>query len=118
MGKFLTSLKFALSGVALLFGSQRNARIQLLIAALVVIAGFAFELTRLEWVATLLCIGLVFAAECFNTAIEQLADALHPDQHPKIGKAKDLAAGAVLIVAIAAAVVGAIIFLPHMNIRF
>lgn len=117
MGKFLTSLKFAWRGVPALFGSQRNAKIQLAIAVLVIVAGFVFSIGRLEWCAVVLCIALVFAAEGVNTAIETLADAVHPDQHPLVGRAKDIAAGAVLICAFGAALVGAIIFLPYLGVR-
>ena len=90
MGKFLTSLKFAWRGVPALFGSQRNAKIQLAIAVLVIVAGFVFSIGRLVWCAVVLCIALVFAAEGVNTAIETLADAVHPDQHPLVGRAKDI----------------------------
>ena len=117
MGKFLTSFKFAWNGVLFLFRSQRNAKVQLGVAVLVCAAGFLFGISQLEWVAVLLCIALVLAAEGINTAIESLADALHPEEHPLVGRAKDAAAGAVLLCAIGAAVVALIVFLPYLNIR-
>lgn len=80
-----------------------------------VILGFALHVSRLEWIALLICIGLVFAAESLNTAIEELADALHPDTHPGIGRAKDVAAAGVLFTAIIAAITGALIFLPKLR---
>ncbi len=76
--------------------------------------GFWFGVSRGEWMAIVLCIGLVFAAEALNSAIEELADALHPDEHPGIGRAKDLAAAGVLLAAFAAAAVGLLIFLPRL----
>jgi diacylglycerol kinase (ATP) len=116
MGKFLTSFKFAWRGILAHFGSQTNARVQLGIAVLVIICGLLFGIRRLEWCAIVLCISLVFAAEALNTAIEALADALHPDQHPLVGKAKDVAAGAVLFCVIGAVIVGVIIFSPYLGI--
>ena len=87
-------------------------------ASSAIIAGFVFGVEALEWCALVLCIALVFAAEGMNTAIESLADAVHPDQHPLVGRAKDVAAGAVLLCAIGSAVVGAIIFLPYLGLNF
>ena len=117
MSKFLTGFKFAWNGVRYLFRSQLNARVHLVVALLVIVAGFVLGIKQLEWCAIVLCIALVLAAEGVNTAIEALADAIHPDQHPLVGKAKDVAAGAVLLCAIASAIVGAIIFLPYLGIR-
>jgi diacylglycerol kinase len=76
--------------------------------------GFFLSLSMGEWIALVLCIALVLVAELLNTAIEYLCDALHPDLHPEIGRAKDVAAGAVLIAALAAMTVGAILFLPKL----
>ena len=117
MQKFLTGFKFAASGLVYLFRTQLNAKVHLAIAAAVVVAGFLFGISQLEWCLIVLCIATVLAAEAINTAIESLADALHPDKHPLVGTAKDVAAGAVLICAIGAFIVGAIIFLPYLNIR-
>jgi diacylglycerol kinase len=77
--------------------------------------GFYFGLSRGEWLWICVAIVLVWSAEAFNTALEQLADALHPQHHPGIGRAKDLAAGAVLIAAIGAAVIGVMVFWPHVG---
>ena len=117
MSKFLTGFKFAWAGVRSLFRSQLNAKVHLAAALAVVVAGLAFGITAVEWCLVVLCIALVLAAEALNTAIETLADALHPEQHPLVGRAKDLAAAAVLICSIGAAIIGAIIFLPYLNIR-
>lgn len=109
---FTKSLSHALRGLATLFRSQRNARIHLVIAIAVIGAGFLFKIYPGEWLAVVLCIALVLSMEAINTALELLADALHPDHHPLVGKAKDVAAGAVLLCALASVAVGAIIFLP------
>ncbi|MBR2161574.1 MAG: diacylglycerol kinase family protein, partial [Bacteroidaceae bacterium] len=73
-----------------------------------------FGITRMEWVAVILCFSMVISAELFNSAVERLTDLAHPDLHPLAGKVKDIAAGAVLVTAIAAAAVGLIIFLPYV----
>ena len=108
------NLIWAFQGVTYVFRTQVSARLQLAAAVVVLIAGFGFGIDRWEWVAVILSIGLVFAAETLNTALEALADAVHPDRHPLVGRAKDAAAGAVLLAAIAAAVVGSIVFLPRI----
>lgn len=71
---------------------------------------FFFGITRTEWIVIILCIGVVIAAELFNTAIEKLVDLVSPERHPIAGQVKDIAAGAVLVCAVAAAIIGIIIF--------
>lgn len=99
-------------GVRTVFRTESNFRIHFAIASLVVLAGFTFRISAGEWIAVVLSAGLVLLAELFNTALEYLADAVHPEADRGVGMAKDAAAGAVLIAAIAAALVGAIIFIP------
>ena len=77
-------------------------------------AGWYFQITRQEWLALVLAMTLVLALEAVNTAIEYLTDLVSPEYHPLAGKAKDVAAAAVLIAAIGAVVVGAIVFLPRI----
>lgn len=101
-------------GVGMAFRSERNLRIHLVCFLVAVVLGFVVHLSMLEWIGLVLCAAFVIGSEVMNTAIEVLADTLHPDSHPGIGKAKDLAAGAVLIAAVAAGVVGAILFLPKL----
>ncbi|HLU39746.1 MAG TPA: diacylglycerol kinase family protein [Planctomycetota bacterium] len=93
---------------------QVHGRFHLVAAVTVVAAGAAFGLSAGEWCAVALAIAGVFAAEACNTALEQLADALHPALDPGVGRAKDLAAGAVLAAALGAAAVGGIVFLPRL----
>lgn len=111
---FLKSLGFALQGVVFLLRSQPNARIHLLATVLVCTAGAYFHLSRAEWLGIVVAMVLVWSAEAFNTALEELANALHPEQHPGIGRAKDVAAAAVLIAAVGAAAIGMLVFIPHL----
>ena len=104
------SFGFAGRGILDLFWFGNNAKVHLLIAGLVIIAGLYLQLTRTEWAIILTQIGLVWAAEAVNTALEKLCDFVSPGQHPQIKAIKDMAAGAVLILAITAVVVGSIIF--------
>ena len=113
----LKSLAHALRGVDVIVRTQPNARLHLLAAVLVCAAGLAFGLSRAEWLWINAAIVLVWSAEAFNTALEKLADALHPASHPGVGRAKDVAAAAVLIAAVGAAVIGLLVFVPHLGGR-
>lgn len=106
------SFRYAWSGIRALVSGEHNARIHLCVAAGVIIAGFLFSLQAWEWVAVILCIGGVLMAEGFNSAIEALADKTCSRPDPLIKRAKDIAAGAVLLFVMAAVVVGLIVFLP------
>jgi diacylglycerol kinase (ATP) len=108
------SFRFAGRGVRLLVTGQHNAWIHLGLTLLAVVLGFVLGISLLEWCAIAIAIALVWVAEAVNTAIELLADAAVPEQHPKVGAAKDVAAGAVLLAATAAAVVGGIVFVPRL----
>lgn len=110
----LESLRCAVRGVALVFRSQRNARIHAGVAAAVVAAGVWLGLTRAEWCWIVLAIVAVWAAEASNTAVERLTDLVSPARHPLAGQAKDVAAGAVLITAAGAALIGLIVLGPHV----
>ncbi|MCP3893477.1 diacylglycerol kinase family protein [Bacteroides sp.] len=114
IGKRLKSFGYAAKGIGNVLCCEHNIWIHLIITLLVVAAGFFFDIQRGEWIALVLCIGLVLAAETFNTAIERLVDLVSPNRHPLAGEVKDIAAGAVLICAIAAAVVGLIVFIPYL----
>lgn len=114
LNRLLKSFAPALQGVAFLVRTQPNALLHLLAAVLVCAAGAYFGLRREEWLWITAAIVLVWSAEAFNTALEQLADALYPERHPGIGRAKDVAAAAVLITALGAAVIGMLVFIPHL----
>jgi diacylglycerol kinase len=111
----LLSFKYAFQGIADLFRSQPNARIHLVATFVVVVAGFYFRLSNTEWIPIVLCFALVIALEAVNTALEYLTDLVSPQQHPLAGKAKDVAAAAVLIAAFGAVVVAALIFSPKIK---
>lgn len=110
--KRLRSFKYAFNGIRLLISHEANAWIHCFAAVCVVLVGWFFELNTSEWMAVAIVIGMVLAAEAVNSSIEALCDLVSPEYNEAIKKSKDLAAGAVLILAIAAAVVGLIIFLP------
>ncbi len=112
------SFRFAAQGVLNLFRYENNARFHLLAALAVFAAGFFFRISTTEWALVIIQVGLVWAAEAFNTALEKLADAVSTEYHPLIKATKDLAAGSVLIVAISAVVVGVLIFLPKFVALF
>jgi diacylglycerol kinase (ATP) len=113
-GRLARSFGYAIRGVAMLVRAQANARLHALATVVVVTLGFVLKLAAWEWCAVVGSIGLVWTAEGFNTALEALTDLVSPGEHPLAGRAKDLAAGAVLCAAIAAAIIGAIIFLPKL----
>ena len=110
----MRSFYYAFRGLLILFRSQKNARIHLFFFLLAICYGFLFKINAIEWSIILLCSGLVIAAEAVNTSIERLADSVHPEHHAGIGESKDIAASAVLITAIAALILGLIIFIPKI----
>jgi diacylglycerol kinase len=112
--KVLRSFRFAGQGIVDLFRFENNAKVHLLVAILVIGAGFVLSLSPVEWAIILTQIGLVWAAEAFNTAIEKLCDFVSPGLHPQIKAIKDLSSGAVLILTIVAIVVGVIILGGHI----
>lgn len=112
--KRLRSFKFAFNGIKLLITREHNAWIHCFAAVCVIIAGVAFGISTTEWIAVTFAIGTVLAAEAVNSSIEAIADFVSPGYNEAIKRTKDLAAGAVLILAIAAAIVGLIIFVPKV----
>ena len=114
----IRSFKYAGQGVLLTLRSQHNAWIHAVATVAVVIAGFAFQVTRMEWCMIVVACAAVWTAEALNTAFEFLADATTREFHPVVKQAKDVAAGAVLITAVAAVVVGIIVFAPHIVSTF
>jgi diacylglycerol kinase len=105
---------FAVHGICTLLRTQPNARIHLVATVVVVSAGFALSVSATEWCLLVLAMGLVWTAEALNTAIEFVVDLISPEQHVLAGQAKDVAAGATLLAAIAAAIIGAIVFVPRI----
>jgi diacylglycerol kinase len=112
----IRSFGYAIKGIMTLVGTQPHARLHLLATVVVTGVGVYVHLRRWEWVAILLCIGLVWMAEALNTAVEFLADEVTLERRDRIGKAKDVAAGGVLIVAIISVAVAALVFLNHLAV--
>ena len=112
--KQLRSFGYAWQGIRSCVGKEQNLSFHLIATVCVMVAGFGFGITRGEWTAIVICIGLVIAAELFNSAIERLGDLVSPQRHPVAGQVKDIAAGAVLVCALAAIVVGLIVFIPYL----
>lgn len=110
----LRSFGHAFRGVGTLLRTQHNARIHALATILVLAAGALFGITLLEWALIALAIVCVWATEALNTAIEFLVDLASPGPHPLAGKAKDVAAAAVLIAAIGSLIVAVLVFGPHV----
>jgi diacylglycerol kinase (ATP) len=110
----MRSFGFAGRGIVLLLRTQPNARIHAVATVLAVGAGWALGISRLEWCAVIGVSGLVWMAEGMNTAIESVVDLVSPEWQALAGRAKDVAAGAVLLASIAAAIVGALIFGPRL----
>jgi diacylglycerol kinase len=112
--KFLRSFAIGFVGLAHVIRSEQNMRIHCVAAAGVIVAGCVFVLTTWEWIAVVFCIGLVISAECMNTALERLADRVSRETDPLIKHAKDCGSAAVLVVALMAAVVGGVVFVPKI----
>jgi diacylglycerol kinase (ATP) len=108
----LKSVGYAFKGMLILIKTEASIKIQLFIAVIVTAAGFYFEISKTEWMAQFIMIGLVMSVEGVNTAIEYIADFVHPEHHKKIGLIKDVAAGAVFIASIVAVIIAGIIYIP------
>lgn len=114
MRQRLTSFSYALMGIKTALVTQPNVRTHLLIAIGVSLAGYYFGLSTEELVEIILLVGLVLVAEMINTSIEFACNAITTETHPEIKKAKDVAAGSVLVVSILAIIIGLIIFVPKI----
>lgn len=112
--RLFRSFSYALRGVRQVIYAEQNARVHTLVLVCVVSAGIYFRLSPMEWIAVALAAGGVFAGETFNTAIEELSDAVSPQYDERIKRVKDFSAGAVLIMAITAAIIGLVIFIPKI----
>lgn len=108
---------YAIAGVVATVKGERNMRIHVVAAVAAISLGAWLGLSLCEWAVIILCMALVMSLECANTAIEAAVDLASPDIHPLAKKAKDCAAGAVLLASIGSAVVGCVIFVPKL-LRF
>jgi undecaprenol kinase len=112
--KYYDTFRFAFAGIRIAIQQEKNIRFHLLISVLVIILASILSLSQIEWIILLLVISGMLVLEMLNTAIERIVDLVTLDYHPLAKQAKDVAAGAVLIFAIAAIIVGAIIFIPKL----
>lgn len=112
MKRLIKSFGFAIKGIRLVFASEANIQIHLVVSALVIICGFIFNISTTEWLLCLLCMGVVMGLEMMNTAIEKFVDLVSPEKNPLAGKVKDIAAGAVLIAVMYSVIIGLVIFVP------
>jgi len=108
----LKSMGFALKGAIKLITTEHSVMVQFSIGVLLVVAGIYFNITMTEWLYQTLAIGLVLSIEGLNTAVEKIADFIHPNYHEKIGFIKDIAAGAVFFAAMTAIAIGLMIYVP------
>lgn len=110
----IKSIGFAVKGAYKLVSTEHSVMVQFSLMILMIFAGFYFHISREEWMLQILAFGLVLAIEGLNTAVEKVADFIHPEFHERIGFIKDIAAGAVLFAAFSAIAVGALIYVPKI----
>ena len=113
INRFLKSFSYAFQGLVYTIKTQGNFQFHLFAATIVALFALFLHVSKTEWLVLILCIGLVLFAELVNTALEALVDLVSPEFNPLAKIVKDAAAAAVLILAIAAAIIGFIIFLPY-----
>lgn len=110
----IKSVGFAFKGLFILLRTESSIKIQFVIGLLVTLAGFYFDISNTEWILQCICIGMVMGIEGLNTAIEKIADFVHPEFDEKIGLIKDVSAGAVMAVSLASFIVGCLIYGPKL----
>lgn len=112
MNPFIKSFRYALKGMLVIF-QERSLQIQFIIAVITITAGFYFTITATEWCMVLISIVMVMGLEMINTAIEDLVDLVTSEWKPLAGKIKDVSAGAVLLAAVVAVIVGVLVFYKY-----
>ena len=112
--KLMNSFKYAIQGILSSFKTERNMKIHVFIMILVISAGIILKINKYEWIVCILCFAIVIGGELFNTAIETVVDIVMTYKNEKAKLAKDVSAGAVLILAMGAAICGLIIFVPKI----
>jgi len=110
------SFRYAFEGILCFFKREHNAILHLLATVIVLILSIIFPVSRSEIIVLIIVIGLVWTAEFFNTAIEKMADLVSKEDHPEIKFIKDVAAAAVLVMAVVALLTGCLIFIPNFFI--
>jgi diacylglycerol kinase (ATP) len=110
----LKSMRYAVNGAYKLINTEHSVIAQISVGILITIAGFYFGITKTEWLFQTLAIGLVLSIEGLNTAVEKIADFIHPEYHERIGFIKDIAAGSVFFAALTAIIIAVIIYIPYL----
>lgn len=113
MNRLIQSFRAAFSGIRTAVSGQRNLKIHVASALVVCAAGVYVDLSLTEWALVAFAIGLVITAELINSSIEALVDLVEPRVNPKAGRIKDIAAGAVLVAAFTAIIIGVLVFTPY-----
>ena len=108
----IVAVKYAAKGFWILITSENSIIAQVIIGIIMTIVGFLLNISATEWLFQIFAIGLVLVAESLNTAIEKIADFIHPEYHKQIGRIKDISAGAAFFAAIFAVIIGLIIYIP------
>lgn len=111
---FIKSFGWAFNGLIIFFRHERNGQVQLAAGTTAVILAFIFEISAVEWAFIIGCITAVLSMEMMNSSLEKLCNLVHPKYHPAVKTIKDMAAGAVLWLSLGSAIIGSIIFVPHV----
>ena len=114
MKKIRNSFKYAIEGIWTSFKTERKMKIHIFIMILAIIAGIILKINKSEWIICIILFAIVIGSELFNTSIETIVDMVMPEKNEKAKIAKDVSAGAVLVVAIGAAIIGLVIFVPRI----
>ena len=114
----IRSLKFAFKGAWLLLTTEDSIKAQVIMAIIITVLGCFFNISNIEWMLQFIAIGMVLVAEALNTAVEKIADFVHPDFHAKIGFIKDIAAGAPTFAGIISLILAGFIYIPKINLLF
>jgi diacylglycerol kinase (ATP) len=111
----MRSFGYAFNGLGFMLRTQHNAWLHLVATVVVVAVGFALKVEADAWAWLVVAIAMVWVAETMNTAFEHVCDVISPELHQSVKRAKDVAAGAVLLAAIAAVIIGALTLWPYVN---
>ena len=114
LSKRLKSFSYAFNGLRTVIKEEHNSRIHIIVSLIVIVCGFIFQISIIEWMLLCFAIGFVISIEILNSAIENLADFVSPEYHNLIKKVKDIAAASVLVSTISSVVIGILIFLPKI----
>ena len=112
--KIVNSFKYATQGLCSSFKTEGNMKIHIFVMILVIVLGTVLKINKQEWITCIICFSLVIGGELFNTSIETVVDIVMPTKNEKAKLAKDISAGAVLVLTIGSAIIGLLIFIPKL----